>query len=165
MVPFISEVVQEERQYHLEASDIRQCELHILKILDWRLHCKTHLHFLDMQKSQGVVSAGDRIDGLSVAERARSKLIKYNYFFADMVLLDADLCYFAKTLSCAAIIATARLCHNQRVTETLLSCESSSPCWELDTQEPGARPTFSVLVLAWFSAAKKSRTRARALRL
>lgn len=109
MVPFISEVVQEERQYHLEASDIRQFELHILKILDWRLHCKTHLHFLDMQKSQGVVSAGDRIDGLSVAEKARSKLIKYIYFFADMVLLDADLCYFAKTLSCAAIIATARL--------------------------------------------------------
>ena len=109
MVPFISEVVQSEQDANLQTSNIAQFELLILKILDWRLHCTTHLHFLDWHKRTGVIAAADAIDSLPIMEKARVKLMKYIYFFADMLLLDFDFCEYSQTLSSAAIIATARL--------------------------------------------------------
>ena len=108
MVPFISEVVQGEG-VPMHTEHIAQFELLTLKLLDWRLHSTTHLHFLDWYKRAGVIAAGDAIDALPVIEKARVKLMKYIYFFADMLLLDSDFCEYSKTLASAAIIATARL--------------------------------------------------------
>lgn len=112
MVPYISELVQEERQqsqHHLEASEIAQFEVLVLKILDWRLHCSTYIHYLDLHKSQGNVCEGDMIEDVAVTEKTRSKLMKYLTFFADMLLLDADFCSFPMPISAAAIVATGRL--------------------------------------------------------
>jgi hypothetical protein len=109
MVPFISEVVQGEMEGQLEAGEIAQFELLILKLLDWHLHCTTHLHFLDWHKSTGVIAGGDSVDALPILDKVRVKLMKYIYFFADMLLLDSDFCAYPKKLSSAAIIATARL--------------------------------------------------------
>jgi len=113
-VPFISEIVREDEQRNpLEDSEIRHCELQILKVLDWRLHCSTYLHFLDLYKAHGFVATGDLLDNFSVTGKARIKLLKFIYFFGDMLLLDPDFCTFPKTLSAAAIIATAR--HSMRM--------------------------------------------------
>jgi hypothetical protein len=89
MVPFISEFVHEERHHVLEARDIAQFEILILKTLDWHLHCSTYLHYLDMHKSLGLVSSSDMVEDLPVSEKSRVKLMKYLTFFADMLLLDA----------------------------------------------------------------------------
>jgi hypothetical protein len=112
MVPFISELVQEERQqshHPLEASEIAQFEVLVLKLLDWRLHCSTYIHYLDLHKSQGIVCEGDMIEEVAVTEKTRSKLMKYLTFFADMLLLDAEFCNFPMPISSAAIVATGRL--------------------------------------------------------
>ena len=122
MVPFISEVVQGEG-VQMQTEHIAQFELLILKLLDWRLHSTTHLHFLDWYKRAGVIAAGDAIDALPVVEKARVKLMKYIYFFADMLLLDSDFCEYSKTLSSAAIIATARL------------TQHIEPIWHLPDQQ------------------------------
>lgn len=107
-MPLISELVKEERQHQLEASDIAHIEVCVLKALDWRLHCSTYYHFLDFHKCQGFVDDGDLVEGQTVSEKTRKQLIKYIYFFADMLLLDTDFCGIQKLPSSAAIIATAR---------------------------------------------------------
>jgi hypothetical protein len=111
MVPFISEIVQgeEEHEHRLEANDISHFELVILRVLDWRLKCLTYLHFLDFQKSQNIVNANDRVDGLTVTDKVRSKLIKYVDFYADMLLLDPDFHVFPLQLASASMVAAARI--------------------------------------------------------
>eukprot|EP00802_Teleaulax_amphioxeia_P017801 Tamp_17967.p1 GENE.Tamp_17967~~Tamp_17967.p1 ORF type:complete len:347 (-),score=84.62 Tamp_17967:178-1218(-) len=109
MVPYISEIVGEERQHFLVASEISQLELLVVKTLDWRLYCDTYLHILDWHKSQGVLEESDTINEMAVSDKMRTKLLKYVNFFADMLVLDPDFCGCPKTIASAAIIATARL--------------------------------------------------------
>lgn len=99
-IPLIRDFQRATKSYYTESA-IKQCELFLLQLFDWKLVIITPIHFTASLLGMGVVFQDDRIEGKSSGERkfqsidmrAVKCVKRYVEFFA-------DLCLQGKPLSC-----------------------------------------------------------------